>query len=489
MNVVLTCFQQDDSFGPLTRDRPVALLPVFNTPLLQHHIELCVSGGMKHIHIAVVDHPQAVRRFVGDGTRWGAAITVWTFKEPCSGPETIDRLAGKLEGPVLLLPAEGLVNLPLADLMAFHHAQGNRVTKVLCTNSLEEQVETDGPSLPLVLRKVAEEVDTGIMVAESPSDAGEAGQAMMFEGNWVRIDALRRLWAANMACLEGRFPLLEERLSSRQRDGSWLGHHVSAHGSAQVHAPSMIGNFASLNAETRIGPYAMLGDSAIVDKGANVVRSLVFDHSYLGALTNLEDSVVAGNAVLNLRIGSWVSVTDTFLVSSVRDKLLIPWTARLFGKSFAGALLVASSPIWLTKGLLRAVSGKPFFSKKRIVDWSSIDGTGAPAGEEHFDCLGFDGNGLVSRLPGLIDVLRGRLALVGVRPVSDTNQLIDSEEWSKQRFEAPAGLFTPVDAEAMGDALEEEKIVAENLYAATRCFRLDASILAQALAKLMVGRA
>jgi hypothetical protein len=244
-----------------------------------------------------------------------------------------------------------------------------------------------------------------------------------------------------------------------------------------------------VNAEAQIGPHAMLGDSAIVDKGAHVARSLVLDHSYLGALTNLEDSVVAGNAVLNMRIGSWVSVTDTFLVSSVQDKLLIPWTARFFGQSFAAALLVASSPIWLSKGMLRVISRRPFFSKNRIVDWSSINRTGVPAEEEHIDCLGFDGNGFVSRLPGLIDVVRGRLAPVGVRPVSDASQLLDSEDWSRQRFEAPAGLFTPVDAESMNHALEEEKIVAENLYAATRCFRLDAAILARALAKLIVGRA
>jgi len=488
MKVILTCFQQNDSFGPLTRDRPSALLPVFNVPLLQHHIEHAVSNGFKDIHIVAVDHPLAVRRFVGNGARWGAAISIWTFKDPCSGPETIARLADKLDGPVVLIPGEDLLNLSLQDLAAFHNSHTEKVTRVVCSSILEECLESDDQPAPIMSRTLLQPEESNIMMVSSPADAGAAAQTMVFGGSWVKVDSPRRLWVANMASLEGRFWLLTQELRARQQDGVWRGHHIFEDRSSDIQAPSMIGNFANLNADVEIGPYTMLGDSAIVDKGARVSRSLVFDHAYLGTLTNVENSVVAGNSILNLRIGSWVSVTDTFLVSSVQEKLLVPWTTQLFGKSIALAILVPTFPIWLVKGALRVLSGKPFFSKYRIIDWSVTDGTDTPNEQERIECLGFEGDGLVSRLPGLIDVLKGRLALVGVRPVRDSEELARSEEWAKQRFDAPAGLFTPVDAEALVEALEEEKLVVENLYAATRSFGLDVKILAKALKNLALGR-
>jgi lipopolysaccharide/colanic/teichoic acid biosynthesis glycosyltransferase len=86
----------------------------------------------------------------------------------------------------------------------------------------------------------------------------------------------------------------------------------------------------------------------------------------------------------------------------------------------------------------------------------------------------------------LIDVISGRLALVGVRPLGKIDELTYTEDWAKQRFEAPAGLFTPVDAEAMNEALEEEKVMAENLYVAKRSFREDVKVLLKALRNLIL---
>ena len=139
MEVILTCFESSESFGPLTRLQPVGLLPALNVPLLQHQIEMCVSNGLKDIHIAVVDHPVPVRSFVGDGSRWGASIKVWTLKHSCSASETIAWLANKLVGPVLVLPVEHFVDIPLADLIAFHDSHAKKVSTLFC----EKETDSD----------------------------------------------------------------------------------------------------------------------------------------------------------------------------------------------------------------------------------------------------------------------------------------------------------------------------------------------------------
>jgi lipopolysaccharide/colanic/teichoic acid biosynthesis glycosyltransferase len=91
------------------------------------------------------------------------------------------------------------------------------------------------------------------------------------------------------------------------------------------------------------------------------------------------------------------------------------------------------------------------------------------------------------RLPCLIDVLLGKIRLVGVRPLKEEDFEKYQDDWALQRFESLDGLFTPVDAECSEDALEEEKIAVENYYTATRNLQEDIKILWKAIKRLLMG--
>jgi len=486
MEVILTCFQPSEPFGPLTRMNPVALLPVLNTPLLQHKIEYCVSSGLKVIHVAAVDNPATIREFVGHGARWGAQIKVWTFKEPCEGRATIVRLADKLEGPVMVMPVENCLDLTIESLQAFHASHDRNVTRVLCSNETTADPKVENGS-PFVGDLVHEEpVDSGVMLADSPAAAQEMGESMVFRGAWVRVDTPHGLWTANMACLDGRFPSFTQKLTARNANNVWMGHHTTVSASANIKGPTYVGDFASVRPEVRVGSYSVIGDSAILDKGSLVGSSLIIDHTYVGSQTSLEYSIAAGSIVMSMRIGSWAAVPDPFLVADVRGKILIPWTVQLANRFLAVVLLVLTAPIWLVKGLVRLARGKPFFARKRVLAWDFTTGAEGLSGARAFNHLFFDDSGgIVSRLPGLIDVSKGRLALVGVRPLEESDELTYEENWVKLRFEAHPGLFTPVDAEGMQDGVEEEKVIAENLYVAQRSFREDLVVLGKAIKKLI----
>lgn len=486
MEVILTCFESSESFGPLTRLQPVALLPALDVPLLQHQIEMCVSAGLKDIHIAVVDHPVPVRSFVGDGSRWGAAIKVWTLKDHCSASETIGWLANKLVGPVLVLPVERFVDIPLSDLIAFHDSHNQKVSTVFCEKELTATSIFNDDTNPLDSSALPEPVNSGVMIADSPTDADSVEQRMSFSGNWIRINTPASLWTANMACLEGRFPLLTDKLHVRRDNGVWLGHHTSLDTSANIKGPVLIGDQATVGSGAKVGPHAIIGNSSIIARNAVVRASLIFDHVYVGDKTNMEYSMAAGNLVMNMKIGSWVAVTDPFIVSCVREKILIPWTARFFNKSLAILMLFLTAPIWFIKGMTRVLVGKPFFDSISVLEWDFTVGAAGLAKGSTVQNLVFEDSGnFVSRLPGLIDVIRGRLSLVGVRPLKEANGIICMEDWAIQRFNAPPGLFTPVDAEGMNDSLEEEQIVAESLYAVQRSFGEDFRILVAGIKNLV----
>lgn len=489
MQVILTCFQSGDPFGPLTRNKPAALLPVLNIPLLQHQIELCVSEGLNEIHVAVVDHPVAIRQFVGDGARWGANIRVQTFKDPCEATETIARLKDRLRGPIILLPVENCLNIAIAELKAFHNSHDGKLTRLLCSKEVVADPKTESDSPMVADLTFAEPVDSGILIVDSPADSAAAPETMVFGGAWSRVNSPAGLWTANMACLDGRFPVLTAKLRSPMDDGIRIGHHTDLHGSSVLKGPCLIGDFAGIRSEVQVDPYSAIGESVILDKGAQVGSSIILDHTYVGSQTTIKNSVAAGNIILNIRIGSWAAVPDPFLLADVRKKVITPWTFHFLDKSIAISLLILTTPLWLMKGFLRIAAGKPFFARKRAFTWESSSGTDEIYEAKPVDQLYFDNSGgFISRLPGLIDVATGRLALVGVRPLEKIQELTDWEDWTKQRFEAPAGLFTPIDAEGMHDGSDEEKIIAENMYTGQRSFRHNLRVLAKAVNNLIFTR-
>ncbi|MDQ1284939.1 MAG: hypothetical protein QG663_342 [Thermodesulfobacteriota bacterium] len=489
MKVILTCFESGTPFGPLTQFQPVALLPVLNIPLLQRQIEMCVSAGFKDIDIAVVDHPLAIKGFVGDGKRWGASIRVWTFKDACSSLETVSRLSDKLEGQIMVLPVEHCVDFNIGDLASFHQSHEMKITRLFCASRLRAVSKLEQGAAPVASHTLQEPVDSGIVIIDSPSDTDATDNRMIFSGSWIPINSARRLWSANMACLDGLFPLLTNGINVHGDKEVRVGHHSAVDATTLTVGPVLLGDFVSVRSKAQVGPYAVIGKGAIIDKEAHVSHSLILNHVYVGTQTTMNFVIVADNNVMNMRLGTWVAVTDPFLVSSVREKILAPWTVQLFNKGIAIFLLLLTCPIWLIKGIFRMISGKPFFDRSSFFQWDSSSGAAGLARGRNLEHLTFnDSRGLVSRLPGLIDVAKGRLALVGMRPLGESIVLTNTDDWTIPRFSSPAGLFTPVDAELINDGLDEEKIVAETFFATQQSFRQDLQVLLKSLRNLVFHR-
>ena len=90
-------------------------------------------------------------------------------------------------------------------------------------------------------------------------------------------------------------------------------------------------------------------------------------------------------------------------------------------------------------------------------------------------------NRLLQKIPGLINVVKGGLDLVGLSPLKEVvvEQLPD--EWRKIRVGAPVGLFRLWELERRSDIEWKEKMVVENYYAASRSLWGDMKILGKGL--------
>lgn len=488
MQAALTLFKDSKSFQPITRKRPVGMLPILNRSLIEWHIMNCVRSGIKEIIVIAVENPLTVGEFVGPDTRWGVSIEMLVYKDPYSPMDVLKRISGMVHEKVVLIPAETLINMSYERLGDIHGEGAGHITKLVSDNFIEFRSENNEITECIQARR-PEAIETGIYV----SDVGNDGSAILvdyhWQGNFIVVESPKDLWSANIACVGGSFPdFLGPEYADLGSGRPKIGHHCNVDSTALIEGPSLIGNYSRINAGARISSFAIIGEGVIIDQAARVNSSVVFGDTYVGTDASISRSIVMANVIMNLDVGAWTSVVDPFLLSGVNKKIIYTVSQKVFDKVFALIGLFITLPVWLGKGLIRLLRRKPFFDTRTFM---IRDLYFDPASKEAARSAKFfyfnDSGPFVQRLPSLIDVLRGKIRLVGVRPLREADFDKYQEDWALQRFEALDGLYTPVDAECLGDCVEEEKVAVENYYTATRNLDQDLKILIKAIKKLILG--
>lgn len=101
---------------------------------------------------------------------------------------------------------------------------------------------------------------------------------------------------------------------------------------------------------------------------------------------------------------------------------------------------------------------------------------------------GAPGSGILPRsLPALWDVLLGRIALVGVEPLTPEEAATCVEPWERVRFAAPPGLVQPRHAFSTKPMPQSQKRAMEHFYARTRTVRGDIRLLLRAIQHRIFG--
>ena len=131
MKAIILCGEGEEGFAPLTLERPLPLLSLFDKPLLAHQAGLLRRHGVREIGVALPRLSRMVEDAMGDGEELGVRFT-WL---PCRGAGELELLAacaGFLgEEDALVLPGGGLGDLDLSALLAFHQVHRSAATLAL----------------------------------------------------------------------------------------------------------------------------------------------------------------------------------------------------------------------------------------------------------------------------------------------------------------------------------------------------------------------
>ena len=490
--VVLPSFHPD-AFSPLTEWLPEYMLPVANKPVLEHLIELLVRHKVEDIVVAVKHMPYETEKYFEDGARWGVRISYKLESEFDDVLSSLFRLRSRLDDLFLCIPGNAATDLNVSEMVEAHKRNGCRATFFSGERSKPEQTAPKANGLgflPFVMNAETlfalenerngppeESGDIFDLLREKGAECGRYSSDCFFK----LLESQKDFHEANMAML--RNEIVGAIVPGKENGfGTRTGRRAKIAPGVELSPPCLIGDWSRVLKGSRIDG-SIVGNNVIVDKNVHVEESVILDGTYVGPHTEIKGAIVGKNRLIDVSRGIDVFIDEDHIIGDLEKRSFSRKMQRAFNFACALALSILFSPVVATLFLYHAIfpSRKYFVAEPRYGSLMRADLEGRLL-PKPFTLFRFDSpRPLISKLPGLVNVLKGDLCLVGTSPLTEEETEALNDEWKRVRGQAPSGLFRLWEVETREDLSPEEKLVAENFYAATRSFGGDLKILAKSL--------
>ena len=321
---------------PITHTRAKQLVPVANKPILFYGIEAMVAAGITEIGVIVGDTRAEVMQALGDGSRFGAAITYIPQDDPLGLAHCVLIARNFLaDDDFVMYLGDNLLEQDLgAFVAAFEAACAGAhppVAQILlkqvpdphrfgiatldAAGHVVELVEKpDDPPSDLALVGVylfTPRVHDAV-AAIRPSERGEleitdAIQWLLDQGERVRCELLTGWWIDTgklTPLLEANRLLLEKietRIDGSVDQASTIEGRVVIGAGAEIinstiRGPVAIGTGTRVQ-DSFVGPFSAVGNGCVVQH-SEVEHSVIMDDSSIVDIARLEDSLIGSNATV-----------------------------------------------------------------------------------------------------------------------------------------------------------------------------------------------
>ena len=327
---------------PLTFEIPKPMVPIVNRPVLHHVLDNLARHGVREVIMNLHAHPEQVRGYCGNGSRWGLDIQ-YSFEKELLGTAGAVKKVEKFfrDGPFVILSGDGLSDVDLSALYAFHHRKksiGTMVTKAVdarfdygVTLSDRGGRITGFMEKPSWSQVFSNQVNTGIYLFE-PEALKLIGRGVYdfghqlwpkllkmrkpiysweWSGYWCDVGNLSEYRKAQHNSLDGQVGI--NMPGKEIKRGVWVQENAHIHPTAVLRAPCLVGKGAKVGASAQIGPYTVLGDRAKIASKAILKNCILFENVSVGSNVHLDNCIIGAGghitenitvyeaAVLNVR--------------------------------------------------------------------------------------------------------------------------------------------------------------------------------------------
>jgi NDP-sugar pyrophosphorylase family protein len=321
MQAVVLVGGEGTRLRPLTLLTPKPMVPVMNMPFLERTLRRLKAAGIDDVILPAGYLPEAITAYFGDGSSLGMRVRYVIEETPLGTAGALKNLESMIEGPFFVLNGDVLTSLDLTAMAAAHRARGGigmlHLIRVEDPSAFGCVVHDDAGRISSFVEKPKRE--------EAPTNEINAG-TYLFEreildyipaGRNVSIE--RETFPAVIAADQGLYSFTtddywidlgkpEAYLDSHRHvfDGVMplgLQPQIDGPGAdlvprSAIVPPVFIGANVRVAPDAQIGPYTVLGDGCVVEAGASVRDSLLWDEVRVETGAQLDTVIVASRVTV-----------------------------------------------------------------------------------------------------------------------------------------------------------------------------------------------
>lgn len=488
---------------PLNERYPTPLLPLVDRPFIQHVVEFIVEGGITRFEFVLSHLPEKIERFLGDGSRWGCTFRFHLARDPSHPYDILKAFRlGEDTGPLLLAHADRLPQVdleqtrpanPIEEPVMFFSPPIRRIDPS-AEKGLDTRPWTGWAWAPVgILKNLPKGLDEGALESHLAS-TGQGKSSSVEASISLSVRSYDDLLASQAAVLGKKFKGLF--LGGKEADeGIWLSRNLTLHPTATLDPPVYIGENCRIGKETSLGPNAVIGKDCVLDSGCTVTGSLIFPGSYVGEGLELDEVLVDKNRLINVKFGAAVSISESFILGGLSKTHLGQWFAGIFSRFAAACVLLVLWPFLLATALVLRVGrrGPVLFKKEAVRLPIQTDETLWRT----FGCLSFvpdhkkrGKEGAIRHfflrfLPGLVNIIKGELRFVGVKPRTRDEIKALPKDWQALYLNTKSGVITEAFINYGAFPTEDELYTSEVFYSVSAGIGHDFKLLSGYLGRLL----
>ncbi|NNN22621.1 MAG: NTP transferase domain-containing protein [Acidimicrobiales bacterium] len=391
MKAVIMAGGEGTRLRPLTTNAPKPMLPIANTPMLEHVVTLLKKHGVDEIVITVAYMANLIRNYFGDGSDFGVKIVYATEEVPLGTAGSVRNAMAELNDPFLVISGDVLTDIDLSSVVDFHFEKKSLVT--LALKRIENPIDFGiviadrNGTIERFLEKptwgqvFSDTINTGIYVLDpevfsyippeqSCDFSSEVFPKMLddslpvfghiVEGYWEDVGTLNAYLKAHTDVLGKRVEVAIDGFELKE--GVFVADDADIAPEAIIEGPAIIGSNCSIGEGVKIGADVILGSNVRIGDGATVEHSVVMENSYIGSRGHLRGTIIGRSC--DIRSGAQI-LEGSVLGDScyIGDHAVIENDVKIYpNKNVETGAIVSSSIVWETGGArnlfgLHGVSG------------------------------------------------------------------------------------------------------------------------------------
>lgn len=328
MKAVLMAGGEGSRLRPLTANRPKPLAPVGNRPIMHHIVDLLARHGVTEIVATLHYLAEDIRNYFGDGSDMGVRMHYSIEDTPLGTAGSVKQAEEHLKDETFfIVSGDALTDCDLTKALEFHRRKGALATLVLYRvqnprdfgvvitredGQIERFLEKPGWSevfsdtantgIYILEPRILEKMRPGVSYDWSQDifpkllRAGEPLYGYVMEEYWTDVGTLSQYKQAQDDLLDGRMSLSPAGTEIRPR--IWVGDNSVIDESVTIHEPVCIGRHTRIRKNATIGPHTIIGDNCLVEEGAQIEDTVVWDRCYLGANVQTHSATICSRVTL-----------------------------------------------------------------------------------------------------------------------------------------------------------------------------------------------